>query len=57
MREEPEGRVHRPVCAALHKLQKESEGQHLLLVLGPLDRQQLLKIAIFEVGLGKNGRM
>lgn len=51
--EGPERRVHRPVCAALHKLQGESEGQPLLLVPGPLDTAQLLDIAIFEAGLGK----
>lgn len=56
MCEAPVSRVHRPVCAALHKLQRESEGQRLLLVPGSLDREQLLDIAIFEAGLGKNER-
>lgn len=54
MHEGAESGVHRPVCAALHQLQRESEGQRLLFVLGPLDREQLLDRATFEAGLGKD---
>lgn len=41
----------------IQKWQKESEGQPLLFVLGPLDREQLLDLASFGVGLGKSEGM
>lgn len=55
--EGPLSRAHRAGCAALWRLQGESEGQHSLCVLGSLVWEQLLDILSFTAGLCKSRKM